>query len=376
MPSKSASPRASRQRPLAWILFYLLIIDVAANLFFAYPQDPRNVSPSKIQQYLEYGRSVEGKLARMTRKTVEESAPIVEAGWLTGHDEDVADGGREDGSQRPIVTFYGMSHALLLANEIASQDPTLAVRFRAAPQAVPTWSFTAYLHDKERIHSDVVVLAVMTQTISLLSTTSGTTMYFDGTYPYTWPRYFLEKGALRSVAPPFVSADGYREFFFDRERWGRYLAWLETYDKYYDPLLFRSTLLDRSCLVRLLRRSYALSSRAARQSSVYDDNRGFNTSSEEAQILEAIVAEFARLARLDGSMPVVFVVNNLHTGDRAFELLRPVLLKNGIAYLSSHELCPPNDPRNYLSDSHFQPAKNAALARAMAQLVHQNLARQ
>lgn len=359
--------------PVLWILFYLSLLDVGANVFFAYPEDPRNISPSPIQQYLEYGRSVEGKLARMTRQTDEESAPILVAGWLTGYSTE-AEPPQDEGTPRPIVTFYGMSHAQLLAKELASRDSSLEVRFRAAPQAVPTWSYTAYLYDRERVRSDAVVLTVMTNTIPLLSTTSGATMYFDGAYPYTWPRYCLEHGALRSVAPPFVSVDGYRKSFYERARWNAYVEWLARYDKYYDPLLFRNSLLDKSSLVRLLRRSYALATRRARQAEVYDEGRGFDPSSEEAAVLRAVVVEFARRARTDGAIPIVFIVNNRDTSDHAFVLLKPTLSGSRIPYLSSHEICPPNDPRNFLPDSHFQPSKNAELAQAMARLLHEALA--
>jgi hypothetical protein len=361
------------RHPAAWIAFYLLAIDVVANVFFAYPRDPRNVSPSKMQQYFEYGRSVEGKLDRMTRRTSAESAPIVAAGWLPPP-RAASDTAPSSPGPRPVVTVYGMSHAQLLAEEMARADDTLTIRSRAAPLGTPTWAYTAYLRDRERVRSDVAVLAVMTETIPLLSATTGGTMYFDGAYPYTWPRYYLEGGTLRSVPPPFLGVEGFREAFFDQGRWRAYRSWLAAHDKYYDPLLFRRSVLDSSSLLRLLRRSYAQATRADRKSAVYDDARGFDTSSEEVRILDAIVAAFARAARRDGSRPVVFVVNNLNTGDRAFQLLRPTLAREGIPCLSSHEVCPPNDPRHYLPDSHFTPSKNAELARAMADLVHRELA--
>jgi hypothetical protein len=374
-PSANRSSRglARFRRPGVFIALYLLLLDVGANLFFPYPTDPRETSPSKGAQYFEYGRSIEGKLARMTRETPSQSAPIVSSGWLSDVGSADAQKSRRD-PNRPTVTFYGMSHAQLLAEDVARQDDSLAVRVVAAPLAVATWSFAAYSRDRERVHSDAVVLAVMTNTISLLSATSGGTMYFDGAYPYTWPRYFLENGALRSIPPPFVSADDYRKFFFDRDRWETYRAWLATHDKYYDPLLFRRTLLDKSSLIRLMRRSYALATRGARQSEVYDDQRGFNASSEEILVLKAIIVEFGRLARLENSIPIVYVVNSLNTGDRAFRLLQPLLLEQGISVLSSHEICAPNDPRNYLADSHFVPSKNAELAQAMARLLHERLA--
>src|SRR5207344_2787807 len=103
--------------PALWVLFYLLLIDAGANIFFAYPADPRNVSPSKMQQYFEYGRSVEGKLARMTHGTDAESAPILTAGWLRGGDTAEVDPRLNPGL--PTVRFYGMSHAMILANEVA-----------------------------------------------------------------------------------------------------------------------------------------------------------------------------------------------------------------------------------------------------------------
>jgi hypothetical protein len=251
----------------------------------------------------------------------------------------------------------------------------LEVRSRAAPLAVPTWSLAAYSADRERVRSDVVVLAVMTNTIPLLATTSGATMYFDGAYPYTYPRYVLEDGVLRSEPPPFSSLEGYRRFFFDRTLWEEYVGWLAKHDKYYDPLLFRGTALDRSSLVRLLRRAYALASRRAKQAEVYDDVRGFDTGSEEARMLEAVVAEFALLARKDGAIPVVYIVNNLNTGDRALRLVEPTLVKHRIAYLSSHQIVPPNEPRFYLPDSHFAPAKNLELAQAMGRLIRGQLER-
>jgi hypothetical protein len=47
-----------------------------------------------------------------------------------------------------------------------------------------------------------------------------------------------------------------------------------------------------------------------------------------------------------------------------------VLLAHGIPFLSTHVLCPPNDPRFYLPDSHFEPSKNMELACAMTRLIH------
>jgi len=56
-------------------------------------------------------------------------------------------------------------------------------------------------------------------------------------------------------------------------------------------------------------------------------------------------------------------------GDRLFKLVEPVLKKENILYLSTHEICPPNDPRYYDSTSHFIESKNKELATEMLNII-------
>ena len=357
--------------PLAWIAFYLAVIDAGVNLMFAYPKDPRNIAPSRIRQFFEYGRSVEGKYARMTRRTAEESAPIVSSGWLEDNPSFVTP--KSERLDGPVVSVYGMSHAGLLADDMAKCDPRLTVRFVGAPGAVSSWAYSAFLVDRQRTRSAVSILAVMTVGIPKLGTTTGSTMYFEFAYPYTYPRLYVENGALRAVPPPIASGSAFRSALFDEASWTAYVDWVARHDKYYDPLLFKGSVLDRSSFVRLLRRAYATAAGARLEAAVYDHRNGFDRQSEEARLLEALVVDFARKAREDGSFPVVYVVNNLGTSDHAYRLLEPVLRANGIASLSSHQICPPNDPRYYLPDSHFEPETNLKIARAMVELVRPHL---
>ena len=50
-------------RSLFWILCGLAVIDILINVVFAYPSDPK-ATPSSLQLYFDYGRSVEGRLRR------------------------------------------------------------------------------------------------------------------------------------------------------------------------------------------------------------------------------------------------------------------------------------------------------------------------
>jgi len=364
--------KAKLKTVLAWIFGYLLIIDLAINTILPYPKDPRNVSPSGIAQFFEYGRSVEGKLAWMTRKTDEESAPILSTGWI-GDPRVRTVSSIPKETSKPTITVYGMSHSVLLADDMAKLDPSVAIRSFGAPGAVPSWSYAAYMSDKEQYHSDVVVLAIMTIGVPFICTTSGTTNHFDSVWPYTYPRLVKHNEALDSLSPPFISLAGYREYFYDSAKWKTYVHWLKENDKYYDSVLYGKTILDKSSIFRMLRRAYAYSSRRRKQAEVYDERHGFNKKSEEVEILLSIIENFAKEARRDNSLPIVYIVNNLFTGSHLFDLLEGTLSAHQILFLSSHEICPPMDPRNYLPDTHFIPAKNLELAKAMLGVVRGNL---
>jgi hypothetical protein len=353
---------------LLWVVSYLVIVDIGINLILPYPKNPRNISPSVPAQFFEYGRSVEGKLARMTRKTDEESAPILLTGWLQdpriryfSKDQETVD--------KPVITVYGMSHSVQLAEDMAKVDDSFVVRSFGAPGAVPSWSYAAYLFDKERQHSDVVVLAIMTRGVPLICTTSGTTNHFDSVWPYTYPRFFEKNGILHHVQPPFISLAGYREYFYKSEKWDSYVRWLNRYDNFYDPILYRKNILDESSLVRLLRRGYAYSSRSKKEAKVYNESRGFNVASEEIAILRLMIIQFADQAKKNDSLPIIYIVNNVFMSDHLYEALKPTLSSHNILFLSTHEICPSNNPRNYLPNSHFIPSINMELAKAMLQIV-------
>jgi len=364
--------KAKRFAPFLWICTYLVISDIAINIIFSYPKDPRNISPSAIRQFFEYGRSIEGKLARMTRKEIDESAPIVSAGWLEGFPKKSVSNNL-NGENKPVITIYGMSHADMLAEDMEKIDTSLTVRFKGAAGAVPTWSYAAYSLDKDQYYSDVVILAVMTRGVPLICTTSGATNHFDAVYPYTYPRFFLSNGSLRYVLPPFVSFKDYVEYFYNSAKWKVYIKWLREYDKFYNPVLFKKTILDNSSIFRMLRRAYAYSMQRKKEAEVYSETTGFNIESDEVKILQALVVEFSKIAKQHKSIPIIYIVNNVFMGDRLFKILEPILLSNNIPFLSTHYICPPNDPRYYLPDSHFIPSKNLELANEMIKIIKKNI---
>jgi hypothetical protein len=308
----------------------------------------------------------------MTRHITEESAPIVTAGWLVNEGYNSLPNKPLNRNQK-LVSVYGMSHIKLLGEAISKLNRNFIIRDITAPGAPPNWSFAAYQLDKTRYQADVVILGIMTDSVPLISSTTGATSHFDMSYPYTFPRYFMEGTILHPIYPPFLKDDGYRDYFFNDTKWSEYRDWLSKYDKYYDPILFRETVLDKSCLIRLLRRAYSETVRRERIKKVYA-SQGFNMKSEEIAVLQMLIKEFAQTVRANNSIPVIYIVNNLGRGDHLYKALEPVLETNNIPYLSTHIICPPNDPRLFLSmNSHFIPSKDIELAQEMIRIIEKEL---
>jgi hypothetical protein len=340
------------------------VIDFSINVLLAYPSDPKVTNPSRLRQYFEYGRSTEGQLARMTRRDKAETAPITLSGWYQPL-ETVDYPAKGD---NPIVTVYGMSHAVRLGAALARTSDKFTARTVGAPGAPSNWSYGAYLRDRGGRKSHAVVLAFMSQSIPMITTVSAITWARDLPMPYTSDRFYLENDELHVTKPPYTSFDEYRDAFFDPQKWAPVRAFLARYDTMYDPFLLQASILDHSSLLRLVRRAYGQHVLRGVRKTILDSS-GFQADSEQIQVARAMVRDFAKQARSDGMVPVIFIVNNLGYSDHLFRALQPALEADHIPYLSSHTIVSPDDPRGYLPDSHFTDEVDDKLARALADIV-------
>jgi hypothetical protein len=92
-------------------------------------------------------------------------------------------------------------------------------------------------------------------------------------------------------------------------------------------------------------------------------------------VLRTIVKTFAESARKDEIIPVVYIVNSKGNGDHLFRILKPTLDKYNIPHLSTHIICPPDDPHMYLAEnSHFIPSKDMELAAEIIKIIDRELA--
>lgn len=348
-----------------WALLWLVALDVGASLAFSYPTDPRNLSPSRWALYFDYGRSMEGRLRRATRGDPEATAPITLSGWyepLTAVTRPTKTPGG------PTVHFYGMSHAVRLADALQATSQTLNVRSVGAPGATANWAFGAFRRDKGRHEGDVAVLAFMSTTLPMITTMSPMTWNTSFAMPYTSDRYRLRDGKLVVTPPPYDSFAGYISVFDDPARWAQAKRTFAANDPFYDRWLFDETVLDHSSLVRLVRRARSQARDREERARALDE-LGFVADSEAVQLANAIVAEFAREARREGVVPVIYVVNNLGFGDHLFRALRPTLQSQHIAVLNSAAVIDPNDARSYLPDTHFTDEADRRLAGELERIV-------
>ncbi|MBR8836306.1 MAG: hypothetical protein DSM106950_20365 [Stigonema ocellatum SAG 48.90 = DSM 106950] len=351
-----------------WIIFFLLVIDVAVNFLFPYPSDPRISSHNQLSVYFNYGRSLEGKLSQMVGATDESSSALTQAGWI---DPDSwkklhLPTTRATGEDR-LVAIYGMSFSNEVGAAIKEINSKITLRMIAAPAAGPNYSFAAYNQDRGRHQADVVILGVLASSVKALKTMNGMTWQFEMPAPYTYPRYFLEDDLLKEVSPKISSLAQLRATLASRQQRDAFLAQLRDYDEFFDSFLFEQNFLDNSAIVRMIRRAWAQRHQKAIEQKIHNSH-GFNPENE-IPVLRKIVTEFAATAQKDGKMPIVLLFNDRGYDDHLFRALEPTLKSASIPYVSTHKIAPATNLDNFLPDGHFTTSVNKKIAEAVLQLI-------
>jgi hypothetical protein len=355
-------------RTLVWAMIWILILDVAVNIAFAFPSDVRNTNPDRLQLFFDYGRSMEGRLRRMTRTDPEKTAPITLAGWYDPLK--VLDRPAKPGGQ--TVSIYGMSHAVRLADALQKKSALFSVRSIGAPGAPTNWAYGAFRRDRSGKKSQVAVLAIMSSTLPMI--TSVAPMTWNESFPlaYTSDRYKLQDGRLKTINPPYESFANYTTALQDPVKWQASLQHMARNDPFYDPLLFNATALDNSSLIRMIRRAWGTARDREIEGKVITA-RGFDKDSEAVLLANAIIAQFAKDARKDGIIPVIYIVNNYGFSNQLYLALKDGLQKNSIPFLSSDQFIDSSDPSNYLPDTHFTDKNDERLAVALDSLIRKEL---
>jgi hypothetical protein len=353
----------------AWLVVFLIAIDVTLNVAFPFPTD-LHTQPSRLQDYFDHGRSIEGKIRHMVGPTAETSAPIVEAGWLDKmvHRPDLPDKPKQAGGL--LVTVYGMSFTNQMCDAMIELDPTLTLRRFAGPASPPNHSYAAYTLDRGG-RSDVVIIGILASSVMGLATNNYMTWRFEGPAPYTYPRYTFDGAKLEPHWPMVRTLEQMRQRLSDPALWAEYVAQIRTEDDFYDPFVFNLNLTDSSALLRLLRRAWA-----QRHESLvagrFRTSAGFVQDSDVNRTLKALVESFAETARRDGKLPIIVLFQDRDYKDQLYRALGQTLEDKSIPFVSTHSICPTTNPRYFLADTHFTKEGNRMIAGAVLDTINRN----
>jgi hypothetical protein len=337
---------------LSWTLLFLVLIEVAVSILVSCPAN-ENAKPGRLVRYLNYGRSVEGKVRLMLGTEERGPNPKFELGWIGRYDLEPKTRG-SDG--HCFIALYGMSFTDNLGNALARSDE-LTIRRIVAPSAPPNWVYGAFQHDLDQgIRPNAAIFTVMSSGMSQLQCFTGMTARFDQPYPYTMPQYRVVGDRIESISPLIQTADEMRDSLEHQpDSWNSFCDQLQAHDPYFDRLLFFESGLDESVMFRLLRRGYAVRMRKRLE-------REFSSKHEDLRLLKLILVRFAEDCKQCGILPIVFFVDNLGSDGKLSAVLSDDLEASGIHILRSAEFAPPDNPETFLQDGHLQPAIDLLLA--------------
>lgn len=362
--SPKQPPSAWRQSAaiVAWSLAWLLATDVAVNLAFGVRGG--TAQASGLSRYFEYGRSVEGKLARMVAADPKTGGQLISTGWI---DPTIlaSKPSRPQAGHDLLVAVYGPSFALNAANEAAKLDSRITIRDVGGPNAPPSHSYAAYKSDAPLRKADVAVFGILSSGVPLMGSLSGLVWLFESPAPYTFPRYRVSGSELIEELPTLrTEADFRRAFGNGSAEWAAFKDQLRRSDRGYDRFTFDASIADSSSVVRLVRRGW-VAHRQPYEDGVYDPITGFNVEAEEVRALRAMLVDLKRRTCERGERLVVLLLHTQRQSDHLHRALQSTLTQAGVDYVSTHTLFSANDARNFVPDGHYTHEANAELAKAL-----------
>ncbi|MEM6450329.1 MAG: hypothetical protein AAF703_08455 [Cyanobacteria bacterium P01_D01_bin.105] len=352
-----------------WVLFWLTLIDIGINHLFAYPEGNER-TPNTLERYFNYGRSTEGKLQRMVQDTVENSAPILEAGWIDPQDWRSLPSEPKDDNDL-LMAVYGMSFSYDISTALSELDNNITLRRIGAPSAPPSHSYAAYLADEAGRNADVVMMGVLASSIKRMRSVSGMSWNYEHPAPYTYPHYHLNSAGELVATEPAIStaADFVSAFNSQSKPWQHLQQQMAEYDSVFDPAIFNENWTDKSSLFRLIRRGWANRTRQRSDYGIYDTATGFNPEAPEMKTLEVMLTNFVATARAADQLPIILIISDPGFDNSLYEILSPHLQTLDALSLSTYELVPTDNPDNFMPDTHLTPAANRKVASALQEMI-------
>ena len=296
-------------------------------------------------------------------ETDEDATHLARTGWIQKSQGQARVQGRSDTT---LVAAYGQSFSINVALELGKLDPALHPRVHGAPSAPLNHTFAAYLADRQQHEAKFIIIGILASSLYGLETMAHMTWHTVGPAAYMYPRFVIQGDELEMIPPPVSSLEELREALADSRRWREIGEVLRSHDVFFSSWIFFDSMLDRSVLGRAARHAWAQRQQAALLSH-YHRPDGF--APELAAAAQATLEAFADSIRADGRIPVVLLFNNYGYEDHLYRVMKPVLDQKQILYVSSHEFVDASDRGSFLSDGHFLPELDQAMARRLLEIV-------
>ncbi len=351
---------------LIWSAGALLLIDIVVGYAFHLPSD-NQIKPTSLQNYFNYGQSIEGKLRHYIGATPEKDAAIMKAGWLA----DVCDISTPAVSGRNSFDIYGMSFSNHIADHMEELDPKFFGHRFSGPAAPPNHSYACFIRRAEahRDRSPIQIFGILASTVRRMQTITGLTTSFEGPMPFTYPRYSLDAtGQLIGYFPSIMSQNDMRAALADSRKWEMFINELEKNDVFYERTIMRADPFDHSVIGKMIRRAWGQHVVRERTASLHAKD-GFKGAPEIALVLQAMTLDFVNMARQDGEKPIIILIEDQGYGGSLSNMLAPFLKMNHIEFLSTSSIAPAEDSSNFIADGHFTPAADTKIARAVLNLI-------
>lgn len=353
-PSRSETTPASLAAALCWTIFWLAAIEVGCQILERVEPIRESAFGRPIAAYLERGESTARRLRAAWGSDDPNLKAMIDAGWID------RSRWRELPARRTAATphlaaFYGNSFTRQIASHVGRLEPAIAVRMIFGPVAPASHAYACFLEDRGEHAADAVVIGVVLEMLPGLRAMTRATQSVVEPSPYTFPRYWIEDGALASADPAIRRFEDFGHALEDTAAWEAHLAALEGHDDFYSAALYNESWLDELAFTRFLKSAWAI----RRHRSVVDPviaGLADPASSEPVAVLVEILRRFGEQAREDGRRPLVLLIDTPAVSPKASRHVRDRLAARNLTTILSADSCDGNDPRSYAADGHLSEA--------------------
>lgn len=318
-------------------------------------------------QYFEYGRSVPGKLERW-RANPDIPRNFYDVGWRdTIISRSEVTFAQEHETRGPVIRAYSNSFVNNLLVAARNVHNGLRVDTHYGPSGPPNFTFATSQYDRQnRREGDVVVFGILSFSVPAMAALSNRTWNFESPTPMTYPIYRLSDTGLKRIEPLITGAVDQKALGGDPNAAAAFEAQLAAEDAFYSHIVFGTTWADASPFARLVRRSFATSHIERTNAAILAGAYPYK------EVLQRMVAEFARTVRADRQVPVIMLMQSRDPTDTdVLAIARPILERDNIPYFATTEHVDPMNLANFRPDGHYTRDVDALFGRAFVDLLQE-----